>query len=87
MATTIRRDCAIAWEKTLRLPGDNPRSRLTRGVPHRLATKGGWRKLALELELVTGLGGLERVGLPGIGPPWGTPPMRRWAARADVAVD
>ena len=70
MRTTIRRNAAIAWEKSLRLPANNPRSRLVTGVPHHLATKGSWRRMAKEEESNTGLGDLVRLPLPSPDPPW-----------------
>ena len=85
MRTKIRMNAANAWEKTLRLPASNPRSRLATDAPHRLKTKGSWRKLAREEEKVTGLGDLPRLPIPPQTPPWGTREVRRWSTRTDMA--
>jgi ribonuclease HI len=87
MRTTIRRNCAVAWEKTLRLPVSNPRAHLCIGTVHRLKSKGSWRELARELEEVTGLGGFPRLNLPVQEPPWLCPVERRWSVRADMSVN
>ena len=87
MHTTIRRNCAVAWEKSMRLPASNPRARLTADVTHRLKTKGSWRKMAREEEKVTGLGVLPRLPRPPAAPPWGIQKLKRWSTRADIGPE
>jgi len=49
MKTTIRRDAAIALERSLRLPDGHPRRLLASlDVPHRSKIRGSWRRMAGE---------------------------------------
>ena len=59
MHTMIRRNCATAWEKTLRLPPSNPRTKLTDGPTHRTKSRGSWREMAKKEELTLGLNNFQ----------------------------
>jgi ribonuclease HI len=84
MHTTIRRNAATAWEKTLRLPPTNPRSTLVQGPVHRLKGKSSWREMARREEAELGLSNLPRAPFPLLRPPWGGARTRRWTACADI---
>ena len=65
METAIRRSAATAYEKSLRLPADNPRAAVAEsGVPHKWKRPVGFRKVAREVEADLGLGAFPRLPLP-----------------------
>ena len=77
IATLIKRDAVMAWEKSLRLNPANPRYQLAiRDVRHRTA-RGSWRKLANDEIRQTVLAGEPRALLP---PPTSAP--WRWGSLA-----
>ena len=84
MHTTIRRNAAAAWEKTLRLPSTNPRSRLVVGPTHRLKKKTSWREMAQKEEELVGLNKLPRTRFSPPQPPWGGARTRRWSTFVDT---
>ena len=64
MSTVIRRDAAVAMEKSLRLGPLNPRRQIaTRQVGHR-TNRGSWRELATTVVRAVGLGDEPRDPLP-----------------------
>ena len=84
MQTMIRRNCVNAWEKTLRLPLTNPRTKLIVGPQHRLKSRGSWRELARKEEESLGLNELHRAPFPVPKPPWEAPMVGRWVVHADL---
>jgi hypothetical protein len=84
MHTVIRRNCVSAWEKTLRLPPTNPRSRLTEGSIHRLKGKDSWREMARREVRALGLDSFARLPFAQPRPPWEGPAQRHWVARATL---
>ena len=84
MQTMIRRNCANAWEKTLRLPATNPRSKLVEGPKHRVKGRSSWREMARREEVELGWEDQTRAPFPQPKPPWGGEPVRRWIALTDT---
>ena len=77
IAAVIKRDAALAMEKSLRLSPTNPRFTLAaREVRHR-TNRGSWRKLAAEVLRSTDLAGEPRAALP---PPTAAP--WQWGSQA-----
>ena len=65
METAVRRSAATAYEKSLRLPADNPRAAVTEsGVPHKWKRHLGWRMVARKVEAELEFGAFPRLPLP-----------------------
>ena len=75
--TTILRSAASAYEKSKRLPAENPRAIVAEsGVPYKWKRARGWRRQAKEVVSNLGLSGFPRLPFP---PPTTAP----WAERND----
>ena len=75
--TTILRSAASAYEKSKRLPAENPRAIVAEsGVPYKWKRARGWRRQAKEVVSNLGLSGFPRLPFP---PPTTAP----WVERND----
>ena len=78
--TTILRSAAVAYEKSKRLPADNPRAEVAEtGVPYKWRRNRGWRKVAKGAVSDLSLGDFPRLPLP---PPTTAP----WQGGEDFEV-
>ena len=76
-STSICRHAALAYEKSMRLPAENPRAELAQQrVPYKWRRNRGWRRLAKEAVSDLGLADFPRRPLP---PPTSAP----WAVGGD----
>ena len=84
--TTIKRKCAIAYEKSLRLPPNNPRRSIAeKEVKHRLSSRSSWRREGQRLTQGIGLNRGTRQRLPATKhPPWKNMVTTNWKAVPDL---